>query len=197
MPSPVLRRSLTCAALVLALAPRLAEAIEIPGINGHMTDPGHLLSNNDKTSVEEKLNKIQQDTRVDVAGWITDAPENKLDELGLEAYKRWNIATSWDNGIFFMVPKTGRVHVILDPAKGPELTPAEVTRVVDADKPNSPMSDRIDAIADTAGSIIRSRALKPRPAGVTDPARGRLFGFGAAAVLLAAIALSFRKRQEA
>ncbi len=183
-------------AAVLLFMPRRANAVEIPGINGHMTDPGHLLSSGDKTTVEEKLNKIQQDTRVDVAGWITDAPESQLDALGLEAYKRWNIGASWDNGVFFMVPKVGRVHVILDPVKPPQLTVAEVTRVEDADKPNAPMTERIESIADSAGGIIRGKALRPRPEGKTDPARGRLFSYGAAALFVAAIAMTLRERRE-
>jgi hypothetical protein len=184
------------AGLALLLGGRSALANDIPGINGHMTDPGHILSNGDKTTVEEKLNKIQADTRIDVAGWIADVPESRLDELGLEAYKHWNIGTSWDSGIFFMIPKTGRVHVILDPVKPPELTPAEVARVQDADKPNAPMMDRIDAFAETAGNIVRGKALKPRPEGKTDPARGRLYGYGAAAVLAAAIAMTLRTRKQ-
>jgi uncharacterized membrane protein YgcG len=176
----------------LAWAPP-ARATDIPGINGHLTDPGHTLSNGDKTTIEDKLNKIQQDTRIDVAGWVTDAPESKLDELGNEAYRRWNIAASWDNGVFFMIPRVGRVHIILDPTKPPELTPSEVQKIVDSDKPSSTMMDRVESISEAAGSIIRGKALHPRPAGKTDPARGRLFLYGCFAVLAAAVVLTIRQ----
>jgi hypothetical protein len=177
--------------------PLVAGATDIPGINGHITDPMHLLSGTDKTNIEEKFNKVMQDTRVDCAGWITDAPQDQLNALGLEAYNRWGIGSSWDNGVFFMIPKVGRVHVILDPNKPPILTPAEVTRVVDADKPNAAMTERVEAIGDTVGGIIRNKSLKPRPEGKTDPERGRLFLYGATAVLLAAIGMTFRNRKRA
>ncbi len=193
--SSIRRLLVTTAFAAAAMAPGVALATDIPGINGHITDPGHLLSNADKTSLEDKFNKIMSDTRVDCAGWVTDAPESQLNQLGAEAYKRWNIGASWDNGVFFMVPKAGRVHVILDPSKPAELTPAEITKITDADKPNATMMDRLEAIGETTGSIIRAKALRPRPAGKTDPARGRLFGYGAFALLVAAVVMSFRNKR--
>jgi hypothetical protein len=96
-----------------------------------------------------------------------------------------------------MIPKTGRVHVILDPVKPPELTPSEVAHVIEMDKPNSAMTERIESIAEAAGSVIRAKSLKPRPEGKTDPARGRLFGYGMIAVLALAIGMTVRQRKAA
>jgi hypothetical protein len=187
----LLRFAATALVVMVALWALPARATDIPGINGHITDPGHLLSSADKTTLEEKFNKIMQDTRVDTAGWITDAAEKDLNSLGLEAYRRWNIGASWDNGVFFMIPKVGRVHVILDPNKPAILTPAEVTKVVDADKPKM---ERCEAIAEATGGIIRNKTLKPRPEGKTDPERGRLFAYGALALLIAAIVMTVRSK---
>jgi uncharacterized membrane protein YgcG len=90
--------------LTVVLSAAGAYAFDIPGINGHMTDPTKALSDADKTAIEDKLSKIQQDTRIDVAGWIVDAPEDTLEGLGSEAYRRWRIGADWDNGVFFIVP---------------------------------------------------------------------------------------------
>lgn len=181
------------AALLFWLSPGLAMAIDIPGINGHMTDPDRTLSDADKTSTEDTLSKIQEDTRIDVAGWVVDAPENQLDDLGNEAYHRWNIGRDWDNGIFLMVPKSGRVHVIQNRTK-PALTAVEVHRVIDADSPSSPMAQRLDKIANAVGGIVRNNALRARPAGQNDPGDAIWYACGAGAVLLIAVALTYRAR---
>jgi hypothetical protein len=188
------RRWLWLVALAFILAPRSAGALDIPSINGHMTDPIHTLSNADKTSIEDKLDKIQQDTRIDVAGWIVDAQANALDELGEEAFHRWNIGRDWDNGVFFVVPKSGRVHLIQDQAK-PALTPTEVTHITGADSPTAPMAQRLDLIADAAGTIIRGKSLHPRPEGQTDPARGMWYLGGTVGVFLIALGLTWRQRR--
>lgn len=158
-----------------------------------MTDPDRTLSDSDKTAAEDTLGKIQEDTRIDVAGWIADAPESQLDELGNEAYRRWNIGRDWDNGIFLMIPKSGRVHIILNRTR-PALTPTEVRRVIDADSPTSPMAQRLDKIANAAGAIVRNNALRARPAGQNDPVGTIWYACGAGAVLLIAVALTYRAR---
>jgi hypothetical protein len=176
------------------LWPGLARAIDVPAINGHMTDPGHLLSSADKTTIEDKLSKIQADTRVDVAGWIVDAPEDALEELGKDAYRRWNIGNDWDNGVFMVVPKTGRVRLV-QPHLPAELSLAEVRKVQAADTPGAPLAQRLDSIAESIGTIIRAKALRARPPGKNDPPRGRWYSAGTLAVLLAAIGLTFRARR--
>jgi hypothetical protein len=180
-------------AAILWLAPRAASAIDVPNINGHMTDPDHTLSEADKTSIEDKLGKIQEDTRVDFAGWIVDAPEASLDDLGNDAFHRWNIGRDWDNGAFMLVPRNGRVHLIQNP-KHPVFTPAETHRVVDADTPSAPMAQRLDHIQDAAGGIIRTNSLKARPRGNTDPRLAVWYACGAGAIFLLASALSVRTR---
>jgi len=180
--------------LAFAGSPRSAMAIDVPAINGHMTDPNRMLSTADKNSIEDKLSKIQQDTRVDVAGWIVDAPESSLEDLGNQAYKKWNIGGDWDNGVFLVVPKSGRVRVV-QPHVPTELTLAEVGRVVAADNPNQAMMQRLDSIADMVGIIIRARALHARPPGKNDPARGLRYTAGLLALLVAAVALTFRARR--
>jgi uncharacterized membrane protein YgcG len=181
------------AALLFWLCPAWALAIEVPGINGHMTDPDHTLSDSDKTAAEDMLGKIQEDTRIDVAGWIVDAPDSQLDDLGNEAYRKWNIGRDWDNGVFLIVPKSGRVHVIQNRTK-PALTTVEARRVVDADSPSSPMAQRLTKIAEAAGGIVRNNALRARPAGQNDPADAMWYACGAGAVLLIAAALTYRAR---
>jgi hypothetical protein len=182
--------------LLLFSLPRAARAVDVPNIDGHMTDLGQTLGKGDKIAIEDKLSRVQQDTRVDVAGWILDAPESALDNLGREAFRRWHIGGDWDNAVFFVIPRVGRAHVTLDDSK-PELTAAEVERVVGADKPGAPMPQRVDLLVDTAADIVRAKALRPRPNGVSDPARGRRFLLGFAAVALLAMGLSYRAKRKA
>ena len=182
----------TClAALVATLAghPPAAAAREIPSITGHLTDPTHLLSDADLKAANDKFDKIAQDTRIDVAGWVNDLPPEALGDLGDEAYRKWNIGGNWDNGVFLMIPKLGRWRIILNHAR-PELTESEVARLVAADDPGAPMARRIDGFAGTAGEILRAKIFHARPPGRSDPVLGGWFGGGAAALLLAAIAMA-------
>jgi hypothetical protein len=196
LPHRTQRMGLAVLTLLLFSPVRAARALDVPNIDGHMTDPGQTLGKGDKTAIEDKLGKVQQDTRVDVAGWILDAPESSLDKLGREAFKRWHIGGDWDNAVFFVIPRVGRAHVILDDSK-PELTVPEVERVVGADKPGAPMPQRVDLVADTAAEIVRAKALRARPNGVSDPGRGRRFLLAFAVVVLLAGGLSYRaKRKE-
>jgi len=45
-------------------------------------------------------------------GWLSQATDADATTLGRTAYRKWNIGHDWDNGVFFMMPATGRVHVI-------------------------------------------------------------------------------------
>jgi hypothetical protein len=185
---------MVAAALVIALSSRWANALDVPMINGHMTDPTRTLSEADKTAIEDKLSKIQEDTRIDVAGWVVDAPEDSLDTLGNEAYRRWKIGADWDNGVFLIIPRVGRAHLIQDHAK-PELNPADAARLLATDDPRAPMAQRLNRMADSVGGMLRATALHARPAGKTFPRRGLAYAGGAAGVLLLAVILTFLGRR--
>jgi hypothetical protein len=185
-------------AVVLAIAgcPGRAWAVDIPGIDGHVTDPTHALSASDKTAIDENLGKIQQDTRIDVAAWIVDAKEDALTELGNEAYRRWNIGRDWDNGVFLIVPKVGRAKLIQKQGR-PALSPSEAEQLVAADNPALSMNQRLDRLADAAGTVIRGKTFHPRPHGESCPPRGVRYAGGATAVLLIAVGLTWRSRKQA
>ena len=185
-------RSFAALALLLPL-PR-ATAFEIPKIEGHMTDPTHQLSAAELQATDQKLDKIALDTRIDTAGWITDAPAADLAESGKEAYEQWHIGRDWDNGVFLMIPKVGRWVVIMNPQK-PELTPEEVARLTAADKPGAPMVERMDAYAETAGDILRAKVFHARPPGKNDPVHGRWYLAGVMLLLLAALVRTAQERR--
>jgi hypothetical protein len=180
--------------LAIAIVPASAWAIDVPGIDGHLTDPRHILSASDKTAIDEKLGKIQQDTRIDVAGWIVDAPPEALAELGNEAYRRWNIGRDWDNGVFLIVPKAGRAQLIQKPER-PALSKVETEPILAADNPTLSMNQRLDRLADAAGTAIRGKTFHARPPGKNDPPRGIAYAGGAAVVLLIALGLTWRARK--
>jgi len=181
--------------LTVVLSAAGAYAFDIPGINGHMTDPTKALSDADKTAIEDKLSKIQQDTRIDVAGWIVDAPEDTLEGLGSEAYRRWRIGADWDNGVFFIVPKSGRARLIQNHDK-PEVNASDAAQLLAADDPPASMAERINRMADVAGTMLRAATLRARPRGHNHPHRGLVYGAGAALVLLAAVGLTLRGSRE-
>jgi uncharacterized membrane protein YgcG len=182
--------------LAVVVCPGSAWAVEIPGIDGHVTDPTHALSASDKTAIDENLGKIQQDARIDVAAWIVDAKEDALTELGNEAYRRWNIGRDWDNGVFLIVPKVGRAKLIQKQGR-PALSPSEAEQLVAADNPALSMNQRLDRLADAAGTVIRGKTFHPRPRGESDPARGVRYAGGATVVLLIAVGLTWRARKQA
>ncbi|MCL2450371.1 MAG: TPM domain-containing protein, partial [Polyangiaceae bacterium] len=117
----------------------------VPPIDGHLTDPGHHLKSTEKDSLEELLGKIQSDTQVDCAGWVmaTAVPANELADLGREAFDHWHIGRDWENGVFFVFPTEGRAILVQNPSR-PALSPADVTKVLGADVPASPLSKRIE-----------------------------------------------------
>ncbi len=184
---------LLAAPLVLGF-PGTARAIDVPGIDGHMTDPGRVLGTSDKNAVEDKLSKLQQDTRIDVAGWIVDAQAGALDDLGHKAFQKWNIGGDWDGAVFFVIPRVGRVRLIQNDAK-PELSAQEASKIVAADKPNAPMLERLDLIIDATGEIVRKKTLRARPPGQKDPRRGLWFSAAWGVLFLGVVAVTMRTRR--
>jgi hypothetical protein len=183
------------ALLAVLLSSSPAMALEVPPINGHITDPQHELSATELEAIQAKLTKIQDETHIDVAGWLSPATEAEATALGKVAYRRWNIGHDWDNGVFFMMPATGRVHVILDPER-PELTPAELARVTDADKPSLSMSRRIELLADLTLEILRPKVThRAMPPGKSNPIRGAIYGAIAGMILLLALGLTWAQRR--
>jgi hypothetical protein len=172
-----------------------AMALDVPPINGHITDPQHELSATELEAIQAKLTKIQDETHIDVAGWLSPATEADATTLGRAAYRKWNIGHDWDNGVFFMMPATGRVHVILDPER-PELTAAELAQVTDADKPTLSMSRRIELLADLTLEILRPKVThRAMPPGKANPTRGAIYGVASGLILLLAAALTRARRR--
>ncbi|MBS2026611.1 MAG: TPM domain-containing protein [Deltaproteobacteria bacterium] len=178
--------------MVVECPPALAQ--DIPGINGHMTDPDRRLSDADKKAIEDQLSGLQEETHVDIAGWVTHAADNQVEELGARAYRQWNIGKAWDNGVFFVIPATGRAHLIVDRAR-PELTAAEQARVLAADRPEAPLATRLNALADTAGSLVKAKVFHARPPGPKDGRRALAYGAGAVAMALGSGLFGRRKRR--
>jgi hypothetical protein len=176
---------------LIGLLPGAARALDIPGIGGHMTDPQHKLSDSDKTSIEDRLSKIQEDTHIDFAGWISDIPEDQATAYGEEAYKRWNIGNDWDNGVFLLFPASGRVRVAQNHDK-PLLNPDEAHRLAEADDPGEELHRRIERLADKGREILVPKtANQVRPWGTAHPDRGRLYAIAAGLIALAGLGISF------
>lgn len=63
--------SVTFAALLAATD---AFAYDLPMLNGHATDPQHKMTGVEKDTIETKLGNVQDETLIDVAGWIRTSP---------------------------------------------------------------------------------------------------------------------------
>jgi hypothetical protein len=166
-----------------------------PSIDGHMTDPQHRLKFTEKEAIEDQLGKIQSDTQVDCAGWISDVRENYR-EAGQDIYERWHIGRDWENGVFMVFPPSGPVVVILKPER-PALNEAEIARIMTADAvPQPTLAKRIEHDADEIGAILRvgAKAAKPRPPGVKDGKASLPFLAVAGVVGVAALVLSLFRR---
>jgi hypothetical protein len=171
----------------LCVYPAIARAI--PGIDGHMTDPAHLLGDADKKAIEERLGDLQAQTHIDVAGWILEAPDAELETLANQAYRQWSIGKAWDNAVFFAIPPGRPARLILDRAR-PELSPAEQSKVLAADNPALNLRARIERLADATGSIVRNKVFRARPPGKKDLRGALVYGVPAMLVLLAACFMS-------
>jgi hypothetical protein len=181
-----------CLSLVAAQPARAA----VPPLDGHVTDPRHKLKSVDEESMENKLGRIQSDTQVDVAIWLSDAPADAASDLGSEAYEQWHIGRDWENGILLVFPAVGPLHVILNP-KRPALAVAEITKVVAADyNPSASWMDRIDRTANEIGSVLRvgAKEPKPRPAGHGDPRLAIRYAVPTGAIALLALFRSLGRR---
>lgn len=184
-----LRMMITALALVL---PGSGWAL-VPNLEGHITDPQRRLSQNDRTNLEKKLNEIQSNTHIDVACWISEVAPDAARGQGQEFYRVRGIGRAWDNGVFFMFPRTGRVEIIQEPNR-PELTPQEVQRVLGADNPTQDVARRLESLADATNGILGSKAKAARPWGQTRPEVGRAYLFGALVVFAVAIFMSFGRK---
>ena len=183
---------LLAATLALALAPT-ARAVGVPTIAGHLTDPGHELSDHDKSALEDELTHLAEDSHVDVAGWLSDVPPAQAAALGRAFWDRWNIGRDWDGGVFFMFPASGPVQLVQDPRK-PELSPPELARLVAVDDPRVGMHARLERlIAMTRALVVPKHRGQARPWGQADPKRGVGYALASAALALAAVALSVRR----
>jgi hypothetical protein len=168
---------------------------QVPGIDGHMTDPGHKLSEADKRSIEDRLGKIQEETHLDVAGWISDVPEGQAMALGNRAYRQWNIGRDWDGGVFLMFPTEGKVRII-QPLDRPTVPAGEVAQLVAADIPDLAMNQRIERLAEKARSLLVARTgKKARPWGDAHPELGHRWLMLAAAIVLGAAGMSFSRKR--
>ncbi len=176
----------------LALAPTPAP-LDVPRIDGHLTDPAGRLSPDAKKALEDRLTKLGEETHIDVAGWISDAPGARADALGEAFYRRWGIGRDWDGGVFLMFPADGPVHVVVEPGP-PKLLPQEVARIVAADRPGTDWQGRVGRVIDATRTEILPRTMRVRPWGEKRPRRALGYGAAAAAVALAALALSLRRR---
>lgn len=175
--------------LLLAAAPARAE---VPQLEGHVTDPQHRLSDGDRKSLNDKLDKLQQETHVDVATWVSNVAPEAADAAGAEFYKARNIGVDWDNGVFFMFPAHGRVHVILN-AEHPELTAEEKGKVEAADDPSADLSRRLETLATTTSDVLKPKLNQARPPGQTDTGKGRIYTV--AALLVAGLAARRSRRR--
>ncbi|MHB8418177.1 MAG: hypothetical protein ACYDCL_08875 [Myxococcales bacterium] len=188
----VISSRLLIAGLALG-ASSLAAALNVPTISGHLTDPGRKLSGTAKSALEDRLTGVADDTHVDVAGWISDAPEDQADALGRAFYRRWNIGGEWDSGVFFMFPATGPVHIILEPGR-PKLSPAEVAQLVAEDRPGTDWQGRVEHLIDVTRRLILPKTIRVRPWGPKRPEQAIHYAIGALALAAAATALSVRRR---
>ena len=192
--SPRRRRTFGALALLsAALLPTAALGLDVPGIQGHMTDPGHKLSDGDKSSMEDRLSKIQEDTHIDFAGSISDVPEDQATAYGEAAFKSWGIGNDWDNGVFLIFPGSGRVHIVQNPDK-PLLNGEELGKLAEADDPGEDLHRRIEKLSDKARDILVPKtANQVRPRGTAHPERGRYYAVLTALIALAGVGASFRR----
>jgi len=176
------------AVLVVGLSAAWARATELPACGGHVTDTGHALTDQERSTLVADIDQLDVETLVDLAVWVTGASDDPLSTLGQRAYGVWRIGRVWDGGILVVVPTTGRAIVVQD-AVHPLLAPAEVEQLTGADAPEEPMSRRLDAILDAARTVLRHKIDRHAPA-------HRLrYVSGSAALLLAAAALTARHRR--
>jgi hypothetical protein len=180
---------------IWALFARAARADDLPPRTGHVSDTSHLLRKQDRDDLEEKLKKLEKEMRVDVAMWLTDASEGVTDDVGREAYEKWNVGKNADNGLLFVItPKGGHAAIVQAPARD-YLFKWEAKKVRDEEKLDTSVGDRAFAIEHQVEKILEKKTVRRRPRGTPHPARAMFYLTGAVGLVMLAIFLSFGERR--
>ncbi len=96
--------------LMLVLAVKPIWAFEVPEIDGRVTDKAGLYSQEFKSQLEEKLAKIDSETRAEVAVLtINKLPDAYIEEYAVEVFEKWGIGKAKeDNGVLLVIAKEDR-----------------------------------------------------------------------------------------
>jgi len=105
-----MKRILWYLMLLVILVVKPIWAFEVPGFDGRVTDKAGLYSREFKSQLEEKLAKIDAETRAEVAVLtINKLPDAYIEEYAVEVFEKWGIGkTKEDNGILLVIAKDDR-----------------------------------------------------------------------------------------
>lgn len=96
--------------LVLVLVVKPIQAFEVPNFEGRVTDKAGLYSQEFKSQLEEKLAKIDSETRAEVSVLtINKLPDAYIEEYTVEVFEKWDIGKAKeDNGVLLVIAKDDR-----------------------------------------------------------------------------------------
>ncbi len=96
--------------VVLVLVVKPIWAFEVPEIDGRVTDKAGLYGQEFKSQLEEKLAKIDSETRAEVAVLtINKLPDAYIEEYAVEVFEKWGIGKAGeDNGVLLVIAKDDR-----------------------------------------------------------------------------------------
>ncbi len=105
-----MRRILWYLMLLVILVVKPIWAFEVPEIDGRVTDKAGLYSLEFKSQLEEKLAKIDNETRAEVAVLtINKLPDAYIEEYAVEVFEKWGIGKAKeDNGVLLVIAKDDR-----------------------------------------------------------------------------------------
>lgn len=173
----------------------------VPHIEGHVTDPTHKLSRQEKRSIEELLGSIQSDSKIDVAAFIADVPPDQLEKAGRAAFRTWGIGRAWENGVLIVISTDARgVEIIVAPER-PALQEPDiktVTREILPALESRGFAAALQVGAERIGEVVRPRAKIPvaRPPGIRRPSMSLRYAVGVFTVLVVAVTATLLRRRK-
>lgn len=96
--------------LLVILVVKPIWAFEVPDFDGRVTDKAGLYSQEFKNQLEEKLAKIDSETRAEVAVLtINKLPDAYIEEYSVKVFEKWGIGKAKeDNGVLLVIAKEDR-----------------------------------------------------------------------------------------
>lgn len=168
----------------------------VPGIEGHITSRGALLTAEQKSNLDLLLGKIQEESKVDLAVLVMDqdiGDGDMLDAMARQTFHAWSIGKSWDGGgALVVLSNDGRDIVVHQSEDEKPFRAKHVSLIKETVLTTSRQGKTYEGLRlgiERAGRILRSggKTYLSAPPQQRDIPRSRRYSLGAFVILALAL----------